>query len=192
MKFFQKIREDCREHPDSSVSAIYKAAFECNTQFVRHYTKLESKFDTPSECYNYYVQEHEESLHSKIQQKFNDDPDSALGTYYRVNPDLQTPVFNNSIACHELDRKTITRYRTGCHMLKIQAGRLSGVGRDARICSCQQDIQTLAHVLFDCPVTANIRVVQGLHETNLQQFFQGDDLTRTATILKAVAKQLNI
>ena len=77
-------------------------------------------------------------------------------------------------------------------MLKIQAGRLSGMGREERVCSCQQGIQTLAHVLFDCPITENIRVVQGLHEATLEQFFNDEDMTRTATVLKAVAKQLGI
>ena len=88
-------------------------------------------------------------------------------------------------------------------MLKIQAGRLSGIGREETVCSCQQGIQTLAHVLFDCPITENSRVVQGqghlnrcpcqgLHEATLEQFFNGEDMTRTATVLKAVAKQLSI
>ena len=191
-KFFQKILDDCREYPNSPVSAIYKLALDSNTQFIRHYRKLENMFNTPKECYDHYVQEYEENLRSKIHQKFNADPDSALGTYCRVNPDLKTPTFNKNVACHELDRKIITRYRTGCHMLKIQAGRLSGMGREERLCSCQQGIQTLAHVLFDCPITENIRVVQGLHEATLEQFFNGEDMTRTATVLKAVAKQLSI
>ena len=192
LKFFQKIRDDCRENPNSPVSAIYKQAFDCNTQFIRHYKKLEGMFDTPQKCYDHYVQEFKEQVQLKIRQKFNNDPDSALGTYYRVNPRLQTPIFNHSIVCHELDRKIITRYRTGCHMLKIQAGRLAGVRREERVCSCQRDLQTLAHVLFDCPVTENIRVVHGLQAANLEQFFEDEDLTRTSLVLKAVAKQLKV
>ena len=77
-------------------------------------------------------------------------------------------------------------------MLKIQAGRLAGIRREERVCSCQHDFQALAHVLFDCPVMKNIRVVQGLQAANLEQFFEDEDLTRTSLILKAVAKQLNV
>ena len=38
-KFFQKILDDCREYPNSPVSAIYKLALDSNTQFIRHYKK---------------------------------------------------------------------------------------------------------------------------------------------------------
>ena len=77
-------------------------------------------------------------------------------------------------------------------MLKIQAGRLAGVRREERVCSSQRDLQTLAHVLFNCPITENIHVVQGLQADNLVEFFKHEDFTRTAAVLKAVAKQLNV
>ena len=81
IKLFQKILDDCREYPNSPVSAIYKLALDSNTQFIRHYKKLENMFNTPKECYDHYVQEYEENLRSKIHQKFIADPDSALGTF---------------------------------------------------------------------------------------------------------------
>ena len=104
---------------------------------------------------------------------------------------IVTPDYNNNIACFELDRKIITKYRTGSHKLKIQAGRLTGEGRDHRLCSCGNDIQTLAHVLFICPLTADIRRVQEIQSTELEEFFKNDFL-KTASILKAVARKLKV
>ena len=96
------------------------------------------------------------------------------------------------MSCYEIDRKVITRYRTGCHKLKIQTGRMAGDGRDTRLCSCGVDVQTLAHVLFTCSLTTNIRQVQEMHSTTLEQFFDESDHMKTAAILKAVEKQLKI
>jgi hypothetical protein len=192
LKYFQKVREDCRVNPGSSVSAIILQGIDQNTPFIRHYKKLENKFTSPQDCFNHFIDEHKQQIELKIRRKFHDDPDSILGTYNRVNPNLQAPIFNKDVVCNESDRRTITRYRVGCHMLKIQAGRLTGEGRDTRLCTCQRDIQTLSHVLFTCPITENIRQAHGLQSTNLQQFFENGDFLEVATMLKAVAKQLKL
>ena len=115
-----------------------------------------------------------------------------LGTYKRINPTLQQPSFYRNICCHELDRKTITRYRVGCHYLKIQSGRLAGNDRNTRICTCHNEVQTLAHVLFDCPLTETIRASHNQHPASLNEFFSGNDYIRTASTLKAIEKQLKI
>ena len=77
-------------------------------------------------------------------------------------------------------------------MLRIQAGRLTGERRDARLCNCQRDIQSLHHVLFSCPMTEHIRLAQRIEHTTIQEFFLDGDFTKIATMLKAVAKQLKI
>ena len=93
---------------------------------------------------------------------------------------------------NELERKTLTKYRTGCHKLKIQTGRFSGEGRDTRICSCGTEIQTLSHVIFTCPSTLDIRLSQRLQHTNLADLFSDINTVKTASILKAIAKKLKI
>ena len=191
LKFLLKIRQDIMDNPESSVSKVLQLAFDQNTPFLRHYTKLEGMFATPLECYEHFADQHKHQMEQKIREKYNADPDSILGTYHRVNPDLLVPDYNNNIACFELDRKIITKYRTGSHKLKIQAGRLTGEGRDNRLCSCGNDVQTLAHVLFACPLTADIRLVQDIQSTELEEFFKNDCL-KTASTLKAVARQLKI
>ena len=128
----------------------------------------------------------------KINQKFEADVNSILGTYKRVNPELRSPVFYNTICCLENDRKIITRYRTGCHKLKIQTGRLSGDHRDSRMCTCLNEIQTLPHVLFNCPLTATIRESMEIRYETLESFFGEADLPRIASILKIVEKKLKL
>ena len=192
LKFFHKIKQDCRENPDTTVSAILKLGIDSNTQFLRHYKKLDEKFASPQECFEHHLNEHKQQIELKIHQKFTADPDSILGTYHRVNPNLEVPEYNVKIVCHESDRRTITRYRTGCHMLRIQAGRLTGERREARLCNCRLDVQSLRHVLFSCPMTEHIRLAQRLEHTTIQEFFQDGDFTKIATMLKAVAKQLKI
>ena len=190
--FFQNVNQDCRDNPESPVSVVLRQAIDQNTQFLRHYIKLERTFTSPQQWFDQHINEQKQQTELKIHEKFESDPDSILGTYLRVNPDLKVPEFNNNISCHELDRKTITRYRTGCHKLKIQMGRLAGDGRDTRLCSCEHDVQTLAHVLFSCPLTEVIRQVQGMQSTCLEQFFKDTDFLKSATILKAIAKQLKL
>ena len=192
LKFFQKVKQDCVDNPTSLISVIFQQAIAENTPFLRHYIKLERKFVTPERCFDQHIEEHRQQIELKIQQKFDSDIDSILGTYKRVNPELQEPQFNRDVCCHEIDRKIISRYRTGCHKLKIQSGRMAGDGRDTRLCSCGTNIQTLAHVLFICPLTANIREVQEMQSTNLNDFFKDSDYTKTAAVLKSVAKLLKI
>ena len=99
--------------------------------------------------------------------------------------------FYKDIRCNELDRKIITKYRLGCHKLKIQSGRLRGDEKAARLCDCQT-IQTISYVLFDCPLTATLLQTNRIENNNLHSFFSGDDYTRFATILKATENMLRI
>ena len=133
-----------------------------------------------------------QQIESKIRQKSQSDSDSILGTYHRVNPDLKVPELNNTITCNESERKIITRYRTGCHKLKIQTGRLAGDGRDTRHCLCGNSIQTVSHVLFSCPLTTSIREIHNIQCTNLHNFFNDMDSMTVSMILKAVTKKLKV
>ena len=71
------------------------------------------------------------------------DPDSKLGTYLRVNPDLKpyVPIPPNLL---EDERKLVTRFRTGSHSLSIELGRFSRTPRPNRLCSCLTSIQRVS------------------------------------------------
>ena len=158
MLFFRKFKKHCDELPASSISNVFKQAMESNVTFLRHYKRLDRQFNTPDDCYDYYLAEHTLEIKNKIQVKHEADSDSILGTYYRINPELQSPIFNKELKCNEYERKLITRYRSGSHELKIQIGRLSNSSRDSRLCSCENEIQTLHHVIFICPLTMKTSV----------------------------------
>ena len=122
--------------------------------------------------------------------EFSEDADSILGTYLRLNPMLRSPKLYQEYQCNEYDRKLITRFRTGSNDLQIQKGRLSGINRDGRLCICELQIQSLHHVLFNCPLTVNIRAFHNIVESNIADFFESDDVVRIASILKAINKSL--
>ena len=88
------------------------------------------------------------------------DPDSKLGTYLLVNPELEAPVFDNKF---EFQRTLITRYRTGSHNLRIEKDRrIPNSSREDRLCLCNTGIQTIKHVLVECPMLQTARVKYGV------------------------------
>ena len=187
LKYYYKMKNDCMNNPTSLISMTFAQALSCNTTFVKHYKELDEKFSTPDECYRFYVNLHERQARIKLQEKSDLDMDSTLGTYMRINPTLQSPVFYQDISCHEGDRTIITRYRVGSHKLRIQNGRLGGIDRRDRLCRCNNDIQTIEHVLFNCPLTE----FNGIRNLNLETFFSRNEYVNIAEVLKAIDKIVN-
>ena len=70
-----------------------------------------------------------------------------------------------------MDRIIITRYRIGSHKLKIQTGRHQNQNVDERLCKCSTSVQTIDHVIFNCPLTPIVRINHGIVDGNLQSFF---------------------
>ena len=63
----------------------------------------------------------------------------------------------------EFQRTSITRYRTGSHNLAIEKGRMfGGMERDERLCLCNREIQTVKHVLLNCPLLNQLRTQYGI------------------------------
>ena len=154
--------------------------------FLRHYKKLDESFTTPHECYKFHDEKYKMEAHEKMQQKFESDSDSILGTYKRINPNMTSPNFYKIVSCNELDRTMITRYRVGSHKLRIQRDRSEGTNREERLCTCRTDIQSVSHVIFSCHLTENIRRTHDIQNTNLESFFNGSDLIKIASSLKAI------
>ena len=85
----------------------------------------------------------------------NQDIDSKLGSYLVVNPDLKMPNHQEKL---EFQRTCITRYRTGSHNLLIEKGRKNPfIEREARLCKCNNGIQTIKHVIMNCHLLNEIR-----------------------------------
>ena len=159
------------------------------TSFLKHYIKLDNNFASPNDCFMCHKNILEEQMREKIVQKHKMDKNSILGTYFMANPSLQTHKMYNDVYCNESDRKILSKYRVGCHMLKIQSERLKlNSDRETRLCKCNLDIQTLEHVIIHCPLTEVIRVAHNLQYNNLTEFFNDDDLVKVAICLKAIEK----
>ena len=83
------------------------------------------------------------------------DENSKLGTYLSINPTFTKPVHKDKL---EFQRMCITKYFTGSHNLLIAKGKMYGhILREQRLCICNNDIQTIKHVLLFCPLLNNIR-----------------------------------
>ena len=85
----------------------------------------------------------------------------------------------------ECERVLITRFRTGSHSLAIELGRISGVTRLNRLCTCRLGVQTVWHVFSDCPIT---RHIHGGQFTNLQDVFNAPNLVQLILQISAVLK----
>ena len=123
LKFFRKFKNSCFVNPTAPTSKIFSHAMDKNISFLRHHKQIDAQFDNPEKCYQHYIAERDKMIVEKITVKHSQDTNSILGTYYRINPSLKSPVFYNKPLCFESNRITITKFRTGSHHLRIQTGR---------------------------------------------------------------------
>ena len=81
-----------------------------------------SSYSNPAFCEMSIEGRHRSCWRDSITSAAVNDPDSRLGTYLRVNPDLKpyAPIPQNLL---EDERKLATRFWTGSHSLSIELGR---------------------------------------------------------------------
>ena len=157
IKFWSSLCTIQQENPNHYISKLLEIGGE--TEYVKYYKRLHERFIYPSSCVDTMRQEFTHTISEKIQ-RAADDPDSRLGCYLRVNPELSSPMYTNEL---EFKRVCITRYRTGSHNLRIEKDRrIPYSNREDRLCSCNNDIQTIQHVLLHCPLLNRIREKYGI------------------------------
>ena len=169
INFWQSLQSMISNNPDHFLSRLVHTARDY--PFVKYYVDLLTKYQ------NEYRSKYEE----KIRNDAANDLDSRLGTYLLINPTLEKPCLKDKI---EFQRVCITRYRTGSHNLLIEKGRRSPqIPRDERICKCNNDIQTIKHVITDCHLLQDLRLKYGVTD-----FFSGllneDFLTEMESLLE--------
>ena len=71
-------------------------------------------------------------------------------------------------------RIPLTRFRTGSHSLNIELGRYSAISQENRLCKCNRDVQTILHILRDCPLTQD--VVRDYGFQNLHDIFSYENV----------------
>ena len=150
----------------SPLFKLIQKAKSVNLPYITYYEQLSSEYVSAEQCCSIANSNYVSSATRKIKDANNDDPNSRLGTYLEVNPDLVTPVYKESM--FELERIHITRFRTGSHNLFIETGRFSSprVNRDMRLCKCGRGIQTLHHVLKECDIV--------LHDVENIDYFENN------------------
>ena len=156
LKFWKSINSDVNQLP--YIQRLVQLGINANLPFLSHYIELERKHLEPDKCIINLRQEYQLLWKTKIQEAFNTDRDSPLGTYVTVNPSLCTPDILEDLL--EYERVIITRLRTGSHNLYVETGRFKNprVPRQERKCTCGTDIQTVEHVLLNCPLLQHLRV----------------------------------
>ena len=122
---------------------------------VKHYTSLKDTYHTPNACQEALQNSFKEKWKNLMQSKAESDSDSRLGTYFRINPELQRWIPSPQ-SILEIERKLVTRYRIGSHSLNIELGRYSNINRENRLCTCGRDVQTIWHIFTMCPLTEGI------------------------------------
>ena len=192
LNFFRKIKNDAITNPLSSISRLVNEIIDKKLPYIRHYIKLDEKFENAFDCFNFYSNKEKLSLVNKIRIKGANDLDSILGTYLRINPALESPNMYHRIDCLESDRYMLTKYRTGSHSLRIQTGRKDNEARNERICVCSRDIQTIEHVLFHCELTKNITALSETQNDDIKSFFENNNYSHVASLLESIEDVLNV
>ena len=141
------------------IQNLLQKGLNANIPFVRYYQNLELKYMVPEKCVQDLRKEMQYSWKDKIVNAFNNDANSRLGAYLLVNPSLITPDFSKQYLL-EHERAIITKMRTGTHYLAIEKGRFTNprIPRENRKCICDTEIQTLQHVILNCPLLQHLRV----------------------------------
>ena len=152
LKFWIGMKELTNSNPDHYISKLINATKD--TPYIKHYLQLEQQYETVSQCSDELYHRLKADRELKINRAAAVDGESRLGTYLFINPTLCQPTYDCPL---EFQRVMMTRYRTGSHNLRIESGRTPYIPREERLCSCNDDIQTVKHVLLDCRLLAGLR-----------------------------------
>ena len=107
-------------------------------RYVTYYKQLETTYHSSQNCTKMLKEKFSLRWSTKIMQELIVDPDSRLGTYKLINPQLK-PCFMKNLP--EFERIQITRFRTGSHKLYIERGLNPYIRRELRVCLCE-NVQT--------------------------------------------------
>ena len=163
LKFWNSINSDDNEL--RYIQRLLQLGKNVNLPFLKYYIELERIHITPEKCITNLHTEYQVAWKTKIQEAYITDRHSRLGAYLIVNPLLCTPEYAADIL--EYERVTITKLRTGSHNLYVETGRFKNprVPREERKCMCDTGVQTLEHVILNCPLLQHLRV-DNLHSVS--------------------------
>ena len=169
MKFWSAIEEIVNTDPDHYITKLVRIGE--STDYIKYYRNLMNTHTDVKTCNDSLKRNFKDLLREKFEKAARDDPDSKLGTYLMINPELESPEYKQKI---EYQRVLIRRYRTGSHNLRIEKDRrFPNSKREDRVCRCNMGVQTVRHVIMDCPLLQISRQKHGID--NLQSGITNDD-----------------
>ena len=176
LKFWITLTDYLGENPEHPLAALIERGRELNLKYVAYYDNLKREFQTPEELHKQLIERYRNGWEANIRQKAGNDDQSRCGVYLLVNPELAPPKLRSNIL--ERERILISRYRCGSHNLRIETGRLSNpfIPREERYCSCNTGVQSLHHILFECPFLADLH--EEYNFTSISEALNRDDTTQ--------------
>ena len=100
---------------------------------------------------------------------------SKFSTYMLINPSLHVHYAYSDNAVEyvpDYKRQSFSRLRLSAHRLRIETGRWSRTPREDRLCQCDlNEIQDERHVMFECPLSADIRIEYGIKNCDWEELF---------------------
>ena len=105
LAFWHTIKEFTQNNPDSFMAHLLQLGKSNNLKYLKHYEKLDEEYNNPYECEQIIHRQQSNDIKTSIYNANTLDPNSKLGTYYQVNPNLVYPSFENFT---EYERKLLT------------------------------------------------------------------------------------
>ena len=148
MKFWTAIEEIMNSDQEHYITKLVNIGE--STNYIKYYRNLMRTYTDVKTCNDTLKRNFVNAMREKIEQAAREDPDSKLGTYLLINPELNSPKYEQKF---EFQRVLCTRYRTGSHNLRIEKDRrYPNSKREDRVCTCNLGVQTVRHVILDCPL----------------------------------------
>ena len=169
--FWLKIKNYLQSNDKSYLNKLVTNARNTDIKYISYYDSLIEQYTSPKNCLQVLQNKFRQSWTDTFYTSVTSDVESKLGVYKTVNPELISPDTKN---IPEFERMMITRYRCGSHYLEVEKGRFQRKKRDDRLCLCQDDVQTMQHIILHCRLVSRLPDIRSLRD-----FFRLDARTIT-------------
>ena len=177
------MKNDVTNNRLSPISRIFKDMKDKKLLFIKNHIKLDDKFENGFKCYNVYVDHY---LLRKLEVKEKRIMIAYLELIGEFTQHLNLRIY---IIYHRL---MLPKYRTCSHSLRIHTGRKNNEDRTERICMCENNIQTIDHILFHCDLTMDIRTLINIKDYGIKTFVENANYSHASSLLRYIEDILYI
>ena len=89
-KFWEKIKKNIDDDPDSPISKIITLALHNNISYLKHYKTLHDRFSNADKCYALYAKNVYDNVTNNIKNMAASE-EGNYGVYLKINPTLTSP-----------------------------------------------------------------------------------------------------